>query len=661
MARRSPETLADYLVVAIAPALIMLLVGSLMWFLVEVFYQGEFKGRMLWIMAMFVIAIVGIARISIEEGMARASLFGWALAASVAFVLARLVQDGLVLGGLVMVLVWWAAHKLTWDCTVIDEDQDVSGQGLLQQMGMDLGNVAAEVRKASQKENPQANPLPNKEGAVAPHLEAVSGTVSEASPPWWETLWEPDRRPHAPGVWVVYFSLAALPLFGIGGWFVPAADGPRRALVFGLLVIYVACGMGLLLATSFLGLRRYLRQRKLEIPVEMTTTWILVGVVMIIAMLLVAAVLPRPSREYSLSQLPFTVTSAVRRASQYAIGKDGTKDDTAKNPATTEAKQGQETERHGEGKQKGNAGGAQDGGKQGSSGKKGQGQSSDKSGKSQSGGDKNDRGSKSQGDKPPRDKSQAGESQKRNAESQDKQSEAEKSKTEDGGNKGERQDRENQQQKQSSQQNTHERKQNESGSQSPPPSPSKVSQILSQAPSFLTQSFGFILKWLLYGGLIVGGLIAAFIYREELMAAWQKLLAELNELWDWWFGKKKAVAESAAVATEVVAPPRTFASYVDPFLSGDAHGMSWPQLVRYTFEALEAWGRERACPRNTGQTPNEFALALAGTQPQVASGVQMLAAWYGQLAYAPKAAAPASIEPLRQLWAALDQRPTGGQ
>jgi len=51
MARRSPETLADYLVVAIAPALIMLLVGSLMWFLVEVFYQGEFKGRMLWIMA----------------------------------------------------------------------------------------------------------------------------------------------------------------------------------------------------------------------------------------------------------------------------------------------------------------------------------------------------------------------------------------------------------------------------------------------------------------------------------------------------------------------------------------------------------------------------------------------------------------------------------
>src|SRR6185295_13345175 len=97
-------------------------------------------------------------------------------------------------------------------------------------------------------------------------IEATTSNTPEPSPPWWETLWEPDRRPHAPGVWVVYFSLAALPLFGIGGWFVPSADGPRRALVFGLLVIYVACGMGLLLATSFLGLRRYLRQRKLEMP-----------------------------------------------------------------------------------------------------------------------------------------------------------------------------------------------------------------------------------------------------------------------------------------------------------------------------------------------------------------------------------------------------------
>ena len=199
-------------------------------------------------------------------------------------------------------------------------------------------------------------------------------------------------------MWVVYFSLAALPLFGIGGWFVPAADPARRSLVFGLLVIYVASGMGLLLATSFLGLRRYLRQRKLEMPLEMTSTWILVGIAMIFATLIVAAILPRPSREYSLSQLPFTVTSAVRRASRFAMGKEGTKDDSGENKATTEAEGGANdgTERR-EGRP-GRAPGFRSTKrrwKRQVGGKNGQGKNSGETGKSQSGG--GGKGGKSEG------------------------------------------------------------------------------------------------------------------------------------------------------------------------------------------------------------------------------------------------------------------------
>ncbi len=41
MARRLNKTLLDYVIVAISPALIMLLVGSLVFFLIEVFYQGD--------------------------------------------------------------------------------------------------------------------------------------------------------------------------------------------------------------------------------------------------------------------------------------------------------------------------------------------------------------------------------------------------------------------------------------------------------------------------------------------------------------------------------------------------------------------------------------------------------------------------------------------
>ena len=68
MTRRLDKTLADYVAIAISPVLIMTLVGSLLFFLVEVFYQGRYSGRMLWIFFWFTIAIVLIGRISIELG-----------------------------------------------------------------------------------------------------------------------------------------------------------------------------------------------------------------------------------------------------------------------------------------------------------------------------------------------------------------------------------------------------------------------------------------------------------------------------------------------------------------------------------------------------------------------------------------------------------------
>src|SRR5262249_11972055 len=154
----------------------------------------------------------------------------------------------------------------------------------------------------------------------------VTTTQQQPARPWWQQWLMNDRRPHAPGVWVVYFSLAALPLFGFGGWFVPAADSGSRTRAFQFLAVYVGSALALLLATSFLGLRRYLRQRRLEMPLDMTATWTVLGLAMIGGTLVIAAVLPRPRAEYSLTQLPVAFTSAVRRASRFAVGKEGTED-----------------------------------------------------------------------------------------------------------------------------------------------------------------------------------------------------------------------------------------------------------------------------------------------------------------------------------------------
>ena len=68
MSTRYDKTLADYLVIAVSPALIMALIGSLVFFLLEVFYQGNFDGRLHYILTLFIFAAVLIGRISIEEG-----------------------------------------------------------------------------------------------------------------------------------------------------------------------------------------------------------------------------------------------------------------------------------------------------------------------------------------------------------------------------------------------------------------------------------------------------------------------------------------------------------------------------------------------------------------------------------------------------------------
>ena len=125
------KTAADLMVIALSPALIMLLVGSLCFFLIEVFYHGKMEGTVRWVMFWFVVAIVLVTRIAIEQNSEYAALYGLALAGTVWFYLVR-TQPAYLLGLLLLAIVWFCAHKLVWDCTlIIDEDEDSSGQGLL--------------------------------------------------------------------------------------------------------------------------------------------------------------------------------------------------------------------------------------------------------------------------------------------------------------------------------------------------------------------------------------------------------------------------------------------------------------------------------------------------------------------------------------------------
>ncbi len=125
------------------------------------------------------------------------------------------------------------------------------------------------------------------------------------------------------GVWVVYLTLAALPLFGIGGVLVREADLENRRILFQLLCLYLASGLGLLSVVRLLGLRRYLRERQVEMPRKMVAVWVTGSVVLIAGLLVTAALLPRRNSEYGVLNL---LSSPERvRSSRWSVGHDGAK------------------------------------------------------------------------------------------------------------------------------------------------------------------------------------------------------------------------------------------------------------------------------------------------------------------------------------------------
>ncbi len=290
--RLPQKSLADTLAIAIGPCLIMLLVGSLNFFLVEVGYRGSFSGQVNWTLFWFTVASVLVSRISIEHGSDYAALYGIALGAATGLRLCQFL--GAPLSALLLLgLIWWCASKLTWDCTLIDENQDASGQGLLA-----VARLEGEAQAAVEDQAPIQ----------------VTGTERPA----FSTAETPARRPHAPGLWLLYFSLGALPIFGIGQWTLPVTDGVARGRAFVLCFTFVASALTLLLTTSFLGLRRYLRQRRLLMPAAMARSWMTLGGAIIVTVLLGALLLPRPRGPDTLARFAIGLRDRAQTASRFA-------------------------------------------------------------------------------------------------------------------------------------------------------------------------------------------------------------------------------------------------------------------------------------------------------------------------------------------------------
>ena len=570
-AARPDKTLTDYVAIAISPVLIMLLVGSLTFFLSEVLARKAASTTFHWILFWYTLATVLIARIGIEQGRKYAAGYGLALAGVTSLVLIKLAGPVALAGMILLGIAWWATDRLTWDCTLIDEREDASGEGLLRKAGLERTR--------------------SKEEETAPASEATNENREQYTDEKKETGEDDESKKaaHAPGVWVVYFSLAALPLFGLGQMAIPAEG---RSYAFKLLWVYVAAALALLVTTSFLGLRRYLRQRKLQMPASVTTGWLVTGGGLILTILILCLLIPRPEADYSLTQVIDKISTKVQQASDYAFLKGEAGEGDGNRIGDRDDDDIDKGEGGGQG---GKEGGKGEGGGKSKPGGKGDGKAK------QGGGNKTGKGAagKGKGGKKP-----------------------------NGEQKGDQQGADG-----DSKEGNNDQSSNKSSS------PGKW--------------VGSTFKTIIYLLLAVAAIFVMYKYREQIAAGLKQFLADLRNLFG---GKKQTSADGsddAGEPGEYRPQPRPFASFADPFSSGSASQMATESVIAYTFEAMEAWAYEQGIARKIEQTPMEFAREISEQLPGFAEDAMRLARLYTRSNYADRPPSDRCREVLAQTWRAM--------
>jgi hypothetical protein len=651
MARLRP-TNADYVAIAVSPALVMALVGSLVFFLIEVLYVGDYSARLNYVFALFVFATVLIARIAIEMGSERAAMFSLPLGLLMFVALGRFVEHAGAFGWLInlglLAGVWWSSHKLTWDCTVIDDNQDSSGEGLLGRAGLDPPEG-----EGAGKDRPD-KPV----GSPATGNELFNDPVDReaAQPNLWQRLASASTGPHTPGLWVLYFSLAALPLFGVGQHWIPASDVGRRRYAFGLLAVYVAAGLSLLVTTSFLGLRRYLRQRNVEMPAPMAAAWVSLGGALILLVMFVAALLPRPAAEYAAAQPPWRVGSPDDNFSnRVSVGNEGTVDPEARERVTSDnqAEAPPTGEASAEASSDQRTGGDQQDGEPGGEG-------------GQEASDKADRSDRSQEAKPASETSSRESEQPVDGEGE--QQEQSQSRAQSAPESANGRDQQNPPSEDSPPTDSPSSNQESSASEGPASGESAMNEAFEHAEAasppqspmpgasaimaMVVSSISSLFKLVCY--ILLALAVCYFAWRNwpAIVRAFFEILQMIRDLIARLFGggRVAAATDDGEQAAAPVAPRRTFAEFTDPFLSGRDRKASPVELVRYTFEAFEAWSSDRGQPRSPDQTPQEFLRAAAPPQSPLHDEARRMVRLYSEAAYASAQISREAAGTLRQLW-----------
>ena len=298
----------DLLLQVANPALIIAMVASLIFFLIEIFYRGPHVIRLNVIMTLFTAATVLISRISIEAGKERAAMFaaglGLATLATTSVIVEFEYQQFAALEFPVIialiVIIMWVSNRLVWDCTLLGRNRDVSAMGLTEVIRQKF--------------------IRNKYGSAKTSKRAKSSKKKQEDGfNFFEFMLGRNGKNSTPGLWVFYLAVAAFPIFGFGQWFVrPNTSGFS---VFLLFAVYLTSGLGLLMVTSLLGLKRYVNKRGITVPEPIAMNWLFVGSLFLIGLLLLISFLPRPDLSSTMNDY-LVLLGNNTKTSEVALGDD---------------------------------------------------------------------------------------------------------------------------------------------------------------------------------------------------------------------------------------------------------------------------------------------------------------------------------------------------
>ena len=311
--RYQPRSATDYLIDALTPFMIFVMVYAVIFFLLDVrFVYTEVHDRNFrYVAFFFVMGIVALNRLVAKEGSEESLLYIVVLIGMVGFytVMTTSAYDvGSVARGFldrpwvatffnmaVVIAIWWTTNRLMHECC-IDENQTAGEVGIL------TGTVRRFARKSRVKA-PKAK-KPPKVKRRKDHL--IEGIGLEAFDP---TAWKPPeevarekadaappsvRQPKRhPGISILYFSVPVMLIFTLG--YPVLMQGGEFMILAGHFYVglYTVTALFLLLLTSLGGLREYFRSRTIYFPSGIGWFWVGLGAIMVAAVVTGATRLPK--------------------------------------------------------------------------------------------------------------------------------------------------------------------------------------------------------------------------------------------------------------------------------------------------------------------------------------------------------------------------------